>query len=207
MLPACPFPSIHWVRMALEQDPATIYVHEHYIKQTFRNRYQVLSSNGVVALTIPVEGQKGQKTMTKDIRIADHTWVKNHLAAIRSAYARSACYEFFEDEIVPVFEKKHAFMVDFSLASIAWMGRYIPQLKVETSSKAIDFLSISEEDQKRLLAFEPSQSWPLIPAYPQVFGDRFAFQSNLSTLDLLMNLGPRAADYILFTKNREQDNK
>jgi hypothetical protein len=193
--------------MALEEVPASIYIHENYIKQTYRNRYDILSANGPVSLTIPVEGQKGQKVMTKDIRIADHRWVKNHLAAIRSAYARSAYYEFFADEILPVFESRYSFLVDFNLASIAWMARYIPQFQFEISSEMKDFLALSEMEQNQLLVFEPAQIWPQTPSYPQVFSDRFAFQSNLSTLDLLMNLGPRAADYILFTKNREQENK
>ena len=207
MLPACPFPPIHWVRLALEEDPASIYVHENYIKQTYRNRYDILSANGPISLTIPVEGQKGQKVMTKDIRIADHQWVKNHLATIRSAYARSAYYEFFADEILPVFESRYSFLVDFNMASIAWMARYIPQFRFEISSENRGFLALSEMEQNQLLVFEPGQNWTQTPSYPQVFADRFAFQSNLSTLDLLMNLGPRATDYILFTKNREQDNK
>lgn len=206
MLPACPFPPIHWMRMAIEENPCQINVHENYIKQTYRNRYDILSANGPVSLTIPVSGQKGQKIPTKDIRIADHRWVRNHLAALRSAYSRSPYFEFFADEINPIYESKPTFLIDFSFSSLQWINRYIPQLKFTISSNDMPFNQLSAEEQFRLLAFEPATTWPETPAYVQVFADRFAFQPNLSTLDMLMNLGPRAADYILFTKNREQAN-
>lgn len=192
------------MRMAIEENPCVIHVHENYIKQTYRNRYDILSANGPVSLTIPVAGQKGLKVYSRDIRIADHRWIKNHLAAIRSAYSRSAYYEFFADEIQPVYEARHAFLVDFNLATLHWLKRYIPSFHFETTSHHLPFVDLSSTDQLRLLTFEPAAIWPDVPRYTQVFADRFNFQSNLSTLDLVMNLGPRSADYILFTKNREQ---
>jgi hypothetical protein len=48
---------------------------------------------------------------------------------------------------------------------------------------------------------EPSYAGIQEPGYPQVFSDRFAFQHNLSYIDLMMNKGPEAIDYILFIKN------
>ncbi|MFT5596416.1 MAG: hypothetical protein ACI8QH_001213, partial [Flammeovirgaceae bacterium] len=48
---------------------------EHYVKQTIRNRYHILSANGMQTMTINVVGQKGEKIPTKNILIDyDEPW-------------------------------------------------------------------------------------------------------------------------------------
>jgi hypothetical protein len=36
-----------------------------------------------------------------------------------------------------------------------------------------------------------------LSSYPQVFDDRWDFESNLSIIDVLFNLGPETIDYLL----------
>ena len=42
----------------------------HYVKQTYRNRCQILTANGVMNLTIPVEKVSGEKMLDKDVKIS-----------------------------------------------------------------------------------------------------------------------------------------
>jgi hypothetical protein len=62
---------------------------------------------------------------------------------------------------------------------------------------------VSGEFTDHRFDFEPSFKSPSLKPYYQVFSDRHPFQSNLSSLDLLFNLGPKAVDYSLLIKNGE----
>ena len=77
-----------------------IYIekYDNYIKQTFRNRCSILSANGVMSLSIPVEHQKGEKCLTRDIKIAEHgNWQHLHWNAIVSAYNSTPFFEYYCD--------------------------------------------------------------------------------------------------------------
>jgi hypothetical protein len=167
-------------------------VHEHYEKQTPRNRFVILGVNGPQTLTVPVEGQKGQKIMTRDIRIANHDWRKMHLTTIRSAYGRSAYFEFYFDEIEAIFLKRQEFLVDFNTDVLEWLRSKKLQITREQSTEYIPYA------QKELVVIP---ELPNPPSYLQVFSDRFPFVSGMSCIDLLMNLGPRTAEHILLWKN------
>ena len=43
--------------------------HDHYVKQTYRNRCLIAGPNGVQALTIPIEKTALGKSAMRDIRI------------------------------------------------------------------------------------------------------------------------------------------
>jgi hypothetical protein len=49
--------------------------------------------------------------------------------------------------------------------------------------------------------WEPSQAWPVLPSYPQVFSDRHPFMSGLSAIDIIMNKGPRTSEYLMQLTN------
>lgn len=191
ILPLCAFPPVHWCAIALA-NPFKIEDNEHYPKQTFRNRYEILSANGRQMLTIPVVGQKGIKTPVREIRISGETWKKNHLSSIRSAYGRSAFYEYYEDELKQLFDKKHSFLFDFNLKCFEWIIQKIP---LNEFSFTGHFENWNEEIDFRN-QFEPNVVWQVSKGYSQVFSDRFQFEGGLSILDVLFNLGPSASTYI-----------
>ena len=72
----------HFSEVYLEQ-------YSHYIKQTYRNRCQILTANGVMNLTIPVDKISGEKMLDKDVRISNTDWQRVHWGAIESAYNNS----------------------------------------------------------------------------------------------------------------------
>ena len=79
----------------------------NYVKQTYRNRCNIISANGLIPLSVPVIKPDTAKCLTRDIRISDHdNWQHMHWNAIVSAYGSSPFFEYYQDDIIPFFEKK-----------------------------------------------------------------------------------------------------
>lgn len=58
---------------------ACIDLHEHYLKQSYRNRCDILSAGGVMSLTVPVYHTGGVGTPTREIRIGySKRWQHRH---------------------------------------------------------------------------------------------------------------------------------
>jgi hypothetical protein len=176
------------------QENVVLDIYEHYIKQTYRTRFEILGANGVLPLTLFVESTNGQKTPIKDIRLADGAWGKSHLTSIRSAYGKSAFFEHLEDDLVKLFaEERPSFLLDFNEQSLQMLRPYFKGWNYFFSKEYVE--QSSELNDCRGL-FSPKNKNANLPSYLQVFGDRFPFQSDLSTLDLVMNLGPQSMSYV-----------
>jgi hypothetical protein len=189
-IPPCPFASIHWFRMA-GTNPI-LDIHSHYVKQTFRNRFDLIGVNGKVCLTFPVEGQKGQKIPLREIKLVQGTWIRQHLGAISSGYGRAAFFEYYIDQLESIYSQQHTYLIDFSLATLKWYQAVGIELQFSLSESAMPFESDFIDRQ-----LEPSYIAPSPPPYPQVFTDRHGFMSGLSVLDLIMHKGPEARNYLL----------
>ena len=177
-LPLCCFAPVSWYvlyadeNFALEQD-------EYFQKQTYRNRFDILTGNGVQTLTIPVESTGGERTLLRDIRISPEYSGKKILQAIRSAYGNSAMYDFIEQELEELFLKEEKFLIDFNTRaheySIKWFGLLA---KEKIADGTVD-------DKWKQRGTRPVE----LKSYPQVFADRFPFEKDLSILDAIFNLG------------------
>jgi hypothetical protein len=170
---------------------AIINPNEIYLKQTYRNRYDILGVNGRLSLTVPVEGQKGMKTAFKDIRVAGTLWRKQHISTLRSSYGRAAYFEHYFDGIETCLAKPHAFLLDLNLTALEWLNSCGLQLHVNVLDEPWDY---HEGDNTYL--WEPGRVWPALSSYPQVFSDRHPFMSGLSAIDIIMNKGPRTSEYL-----------
>ena len=177
-LPLCCFAPVSWYvlyaeeNFALEQD-------EYFQKQTYRNRFDILTGNGVQTLTIPVESTGGERKLLRDIRISPEYSGKKTLQAIRSAYGNSAMYDFIEQELEELFLKEEKFLIDFNTRaheySIKWFGLLA---KEKIADGTVD-------DKWKQRGTRPVE----LKSYPQVFADRFSFEKDLSILDAIFNLG------------------
>ena len=188
------FPSIsHYIAM-LNAESVTFEVEDTFQKQTNRNRMYIYSPNGIQMLNISVKHDKANG-LFKDIKIDDqYNWQKNHFKSLEAAYKNSPFYEYLIDDLQPLFEKKHEFMLDlnfeiFELVNEA-LGVSIPFEKTteyfhEVANKT-DFRHLVN-GKKDITKIEP---------YTQVFDDKHGFLNNLSILDLLFNEGRYAVDYL-----------
>jgi hypothetical protein len=188
------FPSIsHYIAM-IDAKSVTFEVEDNFQKQTNRNRMYIHSPNGIQMLNISVKHNSSNDKF-KDIKIDNqYNWQKNHFKSLEAAYKNSPFYEYFVDDLRPLFEKKHEFMLDlnfeiFELVNDA-LGISIPFKKTTEY-----FHEVTGKTDYRYLVNGKKDTTQIEP-YTQVFDDKNGFINNLSILDLLFNEGRYAVDYI-----------
>ena len=110
---------VQWYAKLFRSDGCWMEQHDHFIKQTYRNRCIIATANGAQALTIPIErpsGEQASRMAMKDIRISDHSnWRHIHWQAIVSAYSESPFFEYYADDIRPFFTRRWEWLFDFNL--------------------------------------------------------------------------------------------
>lgn len=161
----------------------------HYVKQTYRNRCQILTANGVMNLTIPVEKVSGEKMLDKDVRISSTDWQRVHWNAIESAYNNSPFFLYYEDDIRLMYEKRFDFLLDFNLQLQEIL---VSLLGLQTEFKLTEnYIDSHEYDLREVLS--PKYKGELLnfnsTPYYQVFKEKYGFVENLSIYDLLFNMG------------------
>jgi hypothetical protein len=188
------FPSIsHYIAM-IDAKSVTFEVEDTFQKQTNRNRMYIHSPNGIQLLNISVKHNSSNDKF-KDIKIDNqYNWQKNHFKSLEAAYKNSPFYEYFVDDLRPLFEKKHEFMLDlnfeiFELLNDA-LGISIPFEKTTEY-----FHEVTDKTDFRYLVNGKKDTTQIEP-YTQVFDDKNGFINNLSILDLLFNEGRYAVDYL-----------
>lgn len=179
-------------------DKIIVEQHDHYMKQTYRNRCTIAGPEGELILSIPTVKPDKLKCPMKDIRISDHgNWRHLHWNAIESAYNSTPFFEYYKDDFRPFYEAKQEFLADFNEGLCQLVCQLIDlQPKIErTATYQVDF-SDQEFDFREVI--HPKKEFRLtdpefIPRpYYQVFEARHGFLPNLSIIDLLFNMGPES---------------
>lgn len=175
-----------------------VYVeaHEHYVKQTYRNRCVIAAPTGPLALTVPIVKPDTDKCAMKDIRISEHgNWRHLHWNALESSYRNSAFFEYYADDFLPFYTKRWDFLCDFNEAIREKVCELL-DLTVDVSlTSAYGKVEADEqlEDLRSLISPKVSPQTDThfsCPSYYQVFQAKNGFIPNLSIADLLFNMGP-----------------
>ena len=191
------FPSISHFAAIVQAEKVTFEMEDNFQKQTNRNRTYIYSPNGIQLLNIPVKHSKIAHQKTKDIQIEnDFDWQKQHFKSLEAAYRSSPFFEFFEDDLLPIFEKKHSFLMDLNLEVFELITRCL-RMKIEytATTEYIHEIKANEIIDFRYLA-NGKKDQSQFESYTQVFDDKFGFINNLSVLDLVFNEGKFAVDYL-----------
>jgi len=189
------FPSIsHFVAMA-QSDLVTFEMDDNFQKQTNRNRMYIYSPNGIQLLNIPVKHSKTAHQKTKDIQLETaFDWQKQHFKSLEAAYRSSPFFEYFEDDIVPIFEKKHKFLMDLNLQTMEIVSKCL-RFEFDYNETTEYFHTIEDKTDLRHL-INGKKDTSIFEPYTQVFEEKNGFLNNLSILDLLFNEGRHALEYL-----------
>lgn len=186
------FGQVNWYKLLFSFSNIEIAQYEAYPKTSFRNRTIIAGSNGLIVLSVPLQKGRIQKSQTRDVKISyDQDWQEQHWRSIVSCYGKSPFFEYYQDSLKVLFQKKQEYLLDLNLASQEWA---LKQLK----SKLIPNYALEQEANFRQTEndirdqFKPNDFQMVLDkvSYPQVFEDRIGFYPNLSILDLLSCMGP-----------------
>jgi len=179
-----------------KNDSFVFEVEDNFQKQTYRNRCYIYAANGKLLLNIPIiHNKKERNQKTKDIRIENSfPWQKLHFKSIQSAYSSSPFFEFYQDDLMPIFEQKQSFLLDFNLKCHEYIMNAIQEVIPYKKTTIYD----KEPTQKdaRILGNAKKEHPIKLKSYVQVFDDKHGFIPNLSILDLLFMEGPNLVCYL-----------
>ena len=158
-----------------------------FTKMSFKNRMVILSAQGPLNLTIPIQGGRDQKTSIKDILIAyDAPWQAQHFKAIKTCYKRAPYFEYYEADIEKLYTIKKEYLVDF----LEDCHQFI-QKSIKGKWELIEWKENSNQEvnsmHKKMLPWQPNNydQFAIQHPYMQVFESSKGFISNPSILDWL----------------------
>ena len=198
-------PSIPYFQQLLTADAVLLDAHEHYRKQTYRNRCLVLTAQGVQPLTVPVvDGARAAKVPTSEIEVDyRQNWPHRHFRTLQTAYGNSPYFSYYADYLLDIYAQKPARLWDLNLALLRLLLRCLRwplpiELTTEYLPPATAQNSLLRDCRDcltpRLAAAGPEPDTSSHPAYAQVFGPGFV--PGLSVLDLLFMQGPQAGQFL-----------
>ena len=195
-------PIIYYALMLNGGGTLSIEQHDHYTKQTYRNRCRIIGGNGVMDMVIPIIKKHGKKTLMKDVEIDnDAHWQQVHWKSINSAYASSPFFEYVADYYQTLYSKKQRFLIDFNCALLSTTMELLNIDLKYTLTDSYNDIGFRDDIRETIHPKRPFKSGVVsynLPPYQQVFSDRHGFVSDLSILDLLFNEGQNAG---MFMKN------
>lgn len=190
------FPNIaHFVAM-FKSDTVSFEHCDNYQKQTYRNRCSIYAANGRLDLNIPIHHSHHNRQLSKHIEVVQsEEWQSQHLKSLHSAYSRSPFYEFYIDEIEPLFLKPVTRLIDFNLDCIQVIFDCL-QIPFEYELTNSFEKQLTELKDARDLSNARKEIVQNFEPYTQVFSNSHGSISNLSILDLLFNEGPNSVAYL-----------
>jgi hypothetical protein len=198
ILPLFYLPPVNYFSTLQKVNPDfLIEKHEHFPKQTYRNRASVYSPNGKLDITLPVVRGSKMRTKMKDVRISnDHNWQRLHWMTLQSCYRSSAYFEYYEDELSVFYHNKFDYLFDYNEQLTNWIIKKL-KLNIELNFTE-DYIEDLEPNLDYRLFMNPKKNEEEAnnKAYYQVFEDKHQFIKNLSIVDLLFNQGPQAKNYL-----------
>ena len=196
------WPNLHYFFYVLNADSVCIEHYENYQKQSFRNRTQILTANGKLDLSIPVN-KTAPKIFTKDVTISyQEKWQIKHWRAITSAYKNSPYFEHFESEIEPFYLQEYESLSEYNSMQLKTVLKIL-KIKRQLSFSS-DYIKTAENLLDRRESIHPKKEFQsdekvverLKHHYYQTFENKFEFVPNLSVLDLLFNTGLGTIEYL-----------
>jgi hypothetical protein len=173
------FPNLSYIGLWTKTDFPLIDASENYQKRSFRNRFEILTANGAITLSIPLQKGKHNQQNIRDVKIAyQENWRKVHLETIKSAYGKSPYFEHYFPLLEDFYQNQYDSLFEFNISSLKFILR---AMKLDTK------IEFNYEFDLHSISYPNAEI-----TYNQVFEYKFGFVKNLSCLDLIFNKGPES---------------
>jgi hypothetical protein len=190
-------PPLAYYRIIQQAEAVVVDLNETYIKQSLRNRYFIVSPNGMQRLVVPVIKTSGHLTKTKDLKIDYHLpWVQMHIRSLVTSYNKAPFFLYVWDELRACYEKKYSFLWELNASLnehiFKWLNIKTPIIYSE------DFIPLDENNPLDFrLLLKKDQHRPSFKVYYQPFSEKFGFTDGLSILDAIFCAGLEVRKWLL----------
>lgn len=190
-------PSLAWFAAVAGYDEVIIEKHEHYVKQSYRNRCHIRGANRVEKLIIPLTS-KSNRTRVTNLHIDySQKWVNNHWRSIESAYRKAPFFEYYADDLHHALFSRTTFLYELNYRLLEVCLKLLNlKLMLKESLQYEKTVQAGTADLRNQVSPKHSGFIKFIKpvTYTQVFGNTFI--PNLSIIDLLFCTGPESLAYI-----------
>lgn len=176
--------NISYWHAIIQSESNYIHINHTFQKQSYLSQFEIMTSNGKLKLSIPTQ-KSTRKGMYSEVLIDySNNWQTELWRSIQNAYSKSPFFLYYGYKLEEVILKRHLKLIDLNWELLKVLGSCIHKpLDIELEKE-----EITKHQETRI---------ENLANYPQVFDDRLDFESNLSIIDVLFNLGPETIDYLL----------
>ena len=192
------FGSVQYFRQIASANNAVIDIHEPFKKMSYRNRTTIISAQGPLLLTVPLQNGRDQKLPIHEVKISYiENWPIKHLKAISSCYKRSPFFEYYEEPLSQLLKTEYTHLLDLNMHLFDWLNKMLKtQINISKTTETIKYLDPYYQDVRDSSNTSILSQNIANQVYPQVFSDKIEFIPNASILDLLFCMGPSANIYL-----------
>lgn len=175
--------------------------HENFEKQSYRNRCEIIGSNKVQSLSIPVH-HGGRKIPISDLTIDyKQKWANNHWRTIQSAYGKAPFFDYYAHYFEAEIKANYTTLYELNSRLLTLCLKLL-RMKVNLRESS----EYSKEPTEGILDFRStihpkksvdSLTWFKPKSYHQIFGKDFV--PNMSIIDLLFCTGPDALEVLHYS--------
>ncbi len=100
------FPPITFFSTLYTETYVYLDVYELYRKMSFRNRCLIAGAQGIISFSVPLQDGRNQQLPVNEVMISDaEKWQARHFKSIQSAYNRSPFFEYYQDELLRIYQQ------------------------------------------------------------------------------------------------------
>ena len=193
VVPISFFGSCGYFQVLANAETVLIETKSHFNKGSISSRCEILSPNGIQQLPIPVVRKNGSKTLFDEISIAhDIDWRKKMWKSIETAYSSAPFFDYYGMDIEALIYQKETNLLEYTLNCTYQIMEW---LSLESEIKfTTTYYQGNDKLDLRFSNFDYSGDFK---PYIQVFNPINQFIPNLSILDLLLNEGPMARNWLI----------
>ena len=192
------FGSIQYIKQIALANASVIDIHEPFKKMSYRNRTTIISAQGPLLLTVPLQNGRDQKAPIQDVKICyRENWPSKHIKALTSCYKRSPFFEYYEPALQELITTEHQYLIDLNMSLLYWLEKVLKtQFNISKTNELIAFANPNYIDVRDNVNTKKTTQNIVNQVYPQVFMDKIDFIHNASVIDLLFCMGPTSNIYL-----------